>query len=99
VKGTTNHHNGPRTKSGLIYFNYRIAIRRGCPPFGEGFHADLLAPLELCAVYSPGFADKFAPITGLEDFARRPLIQDSHQLWYTLFEEAGIEVLGNRIPL
>jgi LysR family glycine cleavage system transcriptional activator len=40
----------------------------------------------------PGFYEKAAPITGLEDFARQPLIQDSHQLWYTLFEEDDIKV-------
>jgi len=69
-----------------------IAIRQGHPPFGEGFHVELLAPLGLCAVCSPGFAEKVTPITRFEDFAAQPLIQDAHNLWDTLFEEARINV-------
>lgn len=68
-----------------------IAIRQGKPPFGKRLHARLQAPLELCAVCSPGFADTAEPIAALEDFTTQPLIQDGHGLWDTLFEEAGMD--------
>lgn len=67
-----------------------LAVRLGHPPFGEEFHTELLAPFDLCAVCSPDFAEKIAPITQLEDFATQPLIQDSHNLWGTLLEEVGL---------
>lgn len=68
-----------------------MAIRQGKPPFGKSLHAKLLAPLELCAVCSPGFADAAVPIETLEGFTAQPLIQDGHGLWDTLFEQAGID--------
>jgi LysR family glycine cleavage system transcriptional activator len=68
-----------------------IAIRLGRPPFGEGLHVEMLAPLELCAVCSVGFVDEVSRPTRLEDFNEQPLIQDDHKLWDKLFEEAGIE--------
>lgn len=67
-----------------------IAIRQGRRPVGEGLRVELLAPLDLCAVCSPGYAEKAASVDGFEDFAEHPLIQDSHNHWDGLFEEAGI---------
>ena len=69
-----------------------IAIRQGRPPFGEGLRVELLAPLNLCAVCSLDYADKVAPIRQIEDFSAHPLIQDSHNHWEALFEDAGIGV-------
>lgn len=67
-----------------------LAIRKGRAPFAEGLHVELLAPLELHAVCSPGFAAELGPIERLEDFTAQPLIQDGHNLWASLFEEAGL---------
>ncbi|HEY9056255.1 MAG TPA: LysR substrate-binding domain-containing protein [Aurantimonas sp.] len=66
-----------------------IAIRHGQPPFERGTHGTLLAPLDLCAVCSPGYAQSAAPIDRFEDFAAHRLIQDSHTFWETLFEHSG----------
>jgi len=68
-----------------------IAIRQGRPPFGDGLQVTLLAPLDLCAVCSPGYADSVAPMGRFEDFAGHPLIQDSHNHWDALLESAGIK--------
>lgn len=74
-----------------------IAIRQGHPPFDEGVHAELLAPLDLCAVCSPQFAEATSQIRALEDFTTQPLIQDSHNLWDRLFEEAEIKARRHMI--
>ena len=66
-----------------------IAIRQGRPPFETGLHSALLAPLDLCAVCSPGYADEAGPIAQFEDLAARRLIQDSHAYWERLLEGAG----------
>lgn len=68
-----------------------IAIRQGRPPVGGGLHVERLAPLDLCAVCSPDYADKAARIGTFEDFSAHPLIQDSHHHWDALFEDAGME--------
>jgi len=68
-----------------------VAIRQGRPPFGKRLRVELLAPLDLCAVCSPDYADKAAPVSRFEDFFARPLIQDSHHHWDALFESAGLE--------
>lgn len=67
-----------------------LAVRQGHSPFAEKLHAELLAPLDLRAVCSPAYAEEFGPIEALEDFATLQLIQDSHNLWDSLFEEAGL---------
>ena len=67
-----------------------LAIRLGVPPFGDGLDAVLLAPLEICAVCSPGFAKDVGPIKRIADFADYRLIQDSHHQWDSLLDEAGI---------
>jgi LysR family glycine cleavage system transcriptional activator len=67
-----------------------LAIRQGRPLSGEGLHIELLAPLDLCAVCSPSYAANAAPITEFGDFAAHPLIQDGHNHWNTLLENAGI---------
>ena len=69
-----------------------LAIRQGRPPFAGGLRVELLAPLELCAVCSPRLAEEIAPLVQLDDFATLPLIQDSHDLWTTLLEDAGVAV-------
>ncbi|TWC30810.1 LysR family glycine cleavage system transcriptional activator [Pseudomonas sp. SJZ079] len=67
-----------------------LAIRQGRAPFAESLHVELLAPLELHAVCSPGFAAELGPIERLEDCIAQPLIQDGHNLWASLFEDAGL---------
>ena len=67
-----------------------LAIRQGHPPFSEELHAELLAPLDLRAVCSPELARTLGSIETLEDFATKQLVQDSHNLWDSLFEEAGL---------
>ena len=64
-----------------------IAIRQGHPPFAEDLHSTLLAQLDLRALCSPELAQALSPIAQIADFAEQPLIQDSHNLWYSLFEE------------
>jgi LysR family glycine cleavage system transcriptional activator len=68
-----------------------LAIRFGSPPFGKGLHSELLAPLKLHAVCSPGYAEQIDPGTQLIGFTSKTLIQDGHNFWNRLFEEAGIE--------
>jgi LysR family glycine cleavage system transcriptional activator len=67
-----------------------LAIRQGKPLLGDNFRFKLLAPLELCAVCSPSYAEKAGSINRLQDFIEHRLIQDSHNHWETLFEDAGI---------
>jgi LysR family glycine cleavage system transcriptional activator len=67
-----------------------LAVRLGHPPFGEEFHTELLAPLDLRAVCSPGFAENMSPISQLENFSTQHLIQDSHKHWDNLLERAGL---------
>ena len=67
-----------------------VAVRQGFPPFGDGLRFDLLAPLALCAVCSPDYAEEVGPIQGLEDFVTQRLIQDSHGHWDRVLEAAGL---------
>lgn len=67
-----------------------LAIRLGVPPFGDGLDAVLLAPLESCAVCSPGFAGEVGAIADIADFTAYRLIQDSHHQWDALLDEAGL---------
>ena len=68
-----------------------FSIRQGNPPFGDGLHFKLLAPLDLCAVCSPGYAEHVGQISAFEDFETHPLIQDGHNHWSSRFESAGIK--------
>ena len=67
-----------------------IAIRLGHPPFDRNLHCEQLAPLDLRAVCSPEFAEDISPILTIEDFPPLKLIQDNHNLWDELFEEAKL---------
>ncbi len=67
-----------------------LAIRQGLPPFSKELNAALLAPLDLCAVCSPGYAKNLGPNLQLEDFTTLQLIQDSHNIWDSLFEDADL---------
>lgn len=67
-----------------------IAIRQGRPSAAPGLEITLLAPLNLCAVCSPAYAEKAGPIERFEDFSKHRLVQDSHAFWETLFEGAGL---------
>ncbi len=67
-----------------------LAIRWGKPAVGAAVSSTLLAPIDLCAVCSPGFAEGLDGITGRDLFASQPLIQDSHSFWEILFDEFGI---------
>ncbi len=68
-----------------------LAIRQGQPPFSKGLSAQLLAPLDLCAVCSPGYAEQTGQITRIADFTTRKLIDDSHNHWDVLLEDAGLK--------
>ncbi len=70
-----------------------LAIRQGRPPFGTGLRWTLLAPLDLTAVCSPGYAAGVR-VARFADFAGLRLIQDGHAYWETLFEAAGIAPAG-----
>ena len=74
-----------------------FAIRQGRPPFAAELHAELLSPLDLRAVCSPGYAKKVKQIAKLEDFTALQLIQDSHNLWDSLFEEIGLNAKGRML--
>ncbi len=67
-----------------------LAIRQGRPAVGSGLVFELFAPLDLCAVCSPNYAEEAGPIRELSDFTNLQLIQDSHTHWETLMEEAGL---------
>ena len=67
-----------------------LAIRQGRPPFGDELHAELLSPIDLRAVCSPEFAKSCGPIEKVTDFAGEQLIQDSHNLWDRLLDEAAL---------
>ena len=67
-----------------------LSIRQGRPPFGEGLRNKLLAPLNLCAVCSPDYAEAADRVNRVEDFAAHQLIQDSHSHWRALFERTGL---------
>ncbi len=66
-----------------------IAVRQGRAPFGDGLRVDLLSPLELCAVCSPSYARQVGKIGQIEDFTKLQLIQDGHNHWDRLLEDAG----------
>lgn len=69
-----------------------IAIRQTQPPFAEDLVAHVLAPQQLCAVCSPALAQSIGNIQGLQDLIGQRLIQDSHQHWQILLEQASIEL-------
>lgn len=66
-----------------------LAVRLGRPPFEKNMEATLLAPLDLCAICSPDYAETVAPLKRFEDFAKLRLIQDSHAFWDALFDKTG----------
>lgn len=67
-----------------------LAIRLGHPPFAEDVYAQLLSSLDLRAVCSPEMARSIGPVETAADIIDKPLIQDSHNLWDALFEEANL---------
>ncbi len=66
-----------------------LAVRLGRPPFEKNMETTLLAPLDLCAICSPDYAETVAPLKRFEDFAKLRLIQDSHAFWDALFDKTG----------
>lgn len=66
-----------------------LAVRLGRPPFEKGMETTLLAPLNLCAICSPDYAETVASLERFEDFAELRLIQDSHAFWEALFDKTG----------
>ena len=66
-----------------------IAIRIARAPFASDLDAQLLAPLNLCAVCSAEFAANNSAITCVDDFFELPLIQDGHLHWNTLLEKVS----------
>lgn len=71
-----------------------IAVRQGRTPFGKDLSVELLASLNLCAVCSPGLAEKISTPEQISDLVEYPLIQDSHKLWQVLFEEVQLKPKG-----
>ena len=70
-----------------------IAIRQGHPPADEGLSHALVAPLDLCAVCSPQYAESVSCPVLLQDFAGHQLIQDSHRHWEGLFGHSGVSTI------
>lgn len=68
-----------------------LAVRQGGFPSGPGLAVRRLCPIHLCAVASPGYAERIDPIRRIEDFCNYTLIQDSHFHWDKLFQTSGIE--------
>jgi len=71
-----------------------LAIRYARTPKADGLHVEPLAPIDLCAVCSPEFAEAIGPVNRLEDLAGQPLFQDSHNHWDALFEDAALTDRG-----
>lgn len=67
-----------------------LAIRQGAAPTESGVTAQLLSPLNLCALCSPEYARNIEEVTDVKDFQSQRLIQDGHNQWDTLFDAAGI---------
>jgi len=68
-----------------------IAIRQGLPSTAAGLRVTLLAPLDLCAVCSPDYAKNIGASRDLETFAQLQLVQDSHNHWNALLDNAGVK--------
>lgn len=68
-----------------------LAIRVGPRPMDRRLSADLLTPVDLKAVCSPGLADELGPFKDLTAFTDLPLIQDGHCHWERLFRAAGLK--------
>lgn len=66
-----------------------LAVRQGQPPFGDDLKTELLANLELFAVCSPSYAKNVDPVGQVGDFITHRLIQDGHNHWDRLLDEAG----------
>ncbi|MEP3245341.1 MAG: LysR substrate-binding domain-containing protein [Sneathiella sp.] len=73
-----------------------IAIRRGIPPF-EGLDFQLLSPMNLCAVCSPDYYSKMAPVNKVTDLCQHRLIHGGHNYWATIFDEAGVSMPQNTL--
>lgn len=69
-----------------------IAIRQGRAPFPDIEMAELLAPLELCAVIGQEAATRLGLGAGmtLAKLVAHPLIQDSHDHWSDVLDAAGL---------
>lgn len=67
-----------------------LAIRQGPAPSGADLASVLLAPVNLCAVCSPGFAAEQAKEATLADLGAHQLIQDAHRAWEKLFQVEGL---------
>lgn len=67
-----------------------LAIRQGRLSERPGFTVKKLGPMELCAVCSPAYGATVGPVHGLADMLDLQLIRDGHNLWETVFEQAGL---------
>ncbi|NNE22726.1 MAG: LysR family transcriptional regulator [Rhizobiales bacterium] len=67
-----------------------LAIRQGEPPTSDGVRVEFLAPLDLCAVCSPGYAETIGPVRQFADLTIHRLLHDGHNHWARLLEEAGL---------
>jgi len=74
-----------------------LAIRQGEPPAGGGLRVDYLAPLDLCAVCSPGYAKTIGPIRHFTDLTAHRLVHDGHNQWARLLEEAGLSASSSKM--
>jgi LysR family glycine cleavage system transcriptional activator len=76
-----------------------IAVRQGRPPFGPDLRADLLCPIDLCAVCSPDLIENHGAIQTLEDLSGRDLLHDSHDQWDGVLggQALGLAVRSTRL--
>lgn len=74
-----------------------LAIRLTSSPIPQELDAIFLAPIELCAVCSPSYANGLPPIEQLEDFTAHRLIQDSHNQWDKLWEKTGVKATYRKV--
>lgn len=71
-----------------------LAVRQGGIHSDPALRAELLAPLELCAVAGAAYAATLPSVERLADLAVLPLIQDDHGHWDALLGEAGLKPQG-----
>lgn len=68
-----------------------IAIRQGHQPEGSNIVVTQLAALNLVAVCNADYAKNLSSMSDITDFTSQKLIQDGHNHWDRLFQEAGVK--------
>jgi LysR family glycine cleavage system transcriptional activator len=77
-----------------------IAIRLGKPPFPKGLVGELLFPVDIIAVGSPGLLDAGAVLRKPADLAKYALLHDAHNLWQEFFDalDQGTRIDASKGP-